>query len=377
MNERTVRDVLNLYNPGNPLEQAYTIPAPWYFDERVAQLERNSVFASNWQVVGRVDQVKVRGQFFTIDVNQEPLLVVRSDDGKLRAFFNVCRHHAAAVVPEASGCAKQFRCPYHGWTYGNDGALKGMVEFEGVCNFERADNGLVPVRVDVWENFILLNLDGKAMPLADYLGKVSELVAPLKISEKLHYFDRRIYTLNCNWKVYVDNYLDGGYHVPHAHKGLSSVVEYTKYSIENFERACLQSSPLDSSSASDSAIGATRQGQAFYLWVYPNFMINAYSGVMDTNLVLPLGVDKCAVIFDYYFSDISSAAQKHHRESIAVSEKVQDEDMAICDSVQRGLASRAYVAGRLSVRREAGEHLFHRLLHADMTKSLGLSLAAE
>lgn len=377
MNERSVGDVLNLYNPSNALEQAYTIPAPWYFDERIAQLERNSVFASNWQVVGRVDQVRERGQFFTIDVNQEPLIVVRSDDGKLRAFFNVCRHHAAAVVPEATGCAKQFRCPYHGWTYGNDGALKGMVEFEGVCNFERADNGLVPVRVDVWENFVLVNLDGKAMALKDYLGKVPEIVAPLKISEKLRYFDRRIYTLNCNWKVYVDNYLDGGYHVPHAHKGLSSVVEYTKYTIENYERACLQSSPLDSSGALESSIGATRQGQAFYLWVYPNFMMNAYSGVMDTNLVLPLGVDKCAVIFDYYFSDISDAAQKHHKESIAVSEKVQDEDMAICDSVQRGLASRAYVAGRLSVRREAGEHLFHRLLHADMTKSLGRPVAAD
>jgi choline monooxygenase len=377
MNERSVRDVLNLYNPGNPLEKAYTIPAPWYFDERIAQLERNSVFASNWQVVGRVDQVKERGQFFTIDVNQEPLLVVRSDDGKLRAFFNVCRHHAAAVVPEVAGCAKQFRCPYHGWTYGNDGALKGMVEFEGVCNFERADNGLVSVRVDVWENFILVNLDGKAMPLVDYLGKVPQIVAPLNIPQNLHYFDRRIYTLNCNWKVYVDNYLDGGYHVPHAHKGLSSVVEYTKYSIENYERACLQSSPLDSSAASDSTIGSTRQGHAFYLWVYPNFMMNAYSGVMDTNLVLPLGVDKCAVIFDYYFSDISGTAQQHHRESIAVSEKVQDEDMAICDSVQRGLSSRAYVAGRLSVRREAGEHLFHRLLHADMTKSLGLPIAAD
>ena len=377
MNERSVRDVLNLYNPSNALEQAYTIPAPWYFDERIAQLERNGVFASNWQVVGRVDQVQERGQFFTIDVNQEPLIVVRSDDGQLRAFFNVCRHHAAAVVPEAAGCAKQFRCPYHGWTYGNDGALKGMVEFEGVCNFERADNGLVPVRVDVWENFVLVNLDGKAMALKDYLGKVPEIVAPLNISEKLHYFDRRIYTLNCNWKVYVDNYLDGGYHVPHAHKGLSSVVEYTKYAIENFERACLQSSPLDSSGALESSIGATRQGHAFYLWVYPNFMMNAYSGVMDTNLVLPLGVDKCAVIFDYYFSDISDAAQGHHKESIAVSEKVQDEDMAICDSVQRGLASRAYVAGRLSVRREAGEHLFHRLLHADMTKSLGRPVAAD
>ena len=370
MKEHRVRDILNLYNPELPLEQAWTIPAPWYFDKRIEQLERDSVFAANWQVVGRLDQVMEPGRFFTIDVNEEPLLVVRGEDGRLRGFYNVCRHHAAAVVPEAAGCAKQFRCPYHGWTYGNDGALKGMVEFEGVCNFDRKDNGLVPVRVDTWENFVFVNLDGKAAPLNEFLGKVPPLAAPLKIREKLEYFDRRVYTLKCNWKVYVDNYIDGGYHVPHAHKGLSSVVEYTKYTIENFERSCLQSSPLDASSAADSAIGATRQGHAFYLWIYPNFMINAYSGVMDTNLVLPLGVDNCAVIFDYYFADISPAAVQHNQDSIRVSEKVQDEDMAICDSVQRGLASRAYVAGRLSVRREAGEHLFHRLLYHDMTRSL-------
>jgi len=370
MTERSVRDILNLYNPLNPLEKAWTIPAPWYFDPRIESLEGDSVFAANWQVVGRADQVSQPGQFFTIVVNRDPLLIARDDDGKLRAFYNVCRHHAAAVVPEASGSAKQFRCPYHGWTYGNDGALKGMVEFEGVCNFERKDNGLVPVRVDTWENFVFVNLDGTGAPLREFLGKVPSLVAPLKITEKLHYFDRRIYTLKCNWKVYVDNYLDGGYHVPHAHKGLSSVVEYTKYTIENFERSCLQSSPLDASTAADSAIGSTRQGHAFYLWIYPNFMINAYSGVMDTNLVLPLGVDQCAVIFDYYFADISAAAAQHNQDSIKVSEKVQDEDMAICDSVQRGLASRAYVAGRLSVRREAGEHLFHRLLYADMNSKV-------
>jgi choline monooxygenase len=377
MTEHSVRDVLDLYNPSNSLERAWTIPAPWYFDHRIAQLERESVFAANWQVVGRLDQVQQLGEFFTIDVNGEPLLIVRSEDGKLRAFFNVCRHHAAAVEPHAAGCSKQFRCPYHGWTYGNDGTLKGMVEFEGVCNFDRKDNGLVPVRVDAWENFVFVNLNSQAAPLAEFLGEVPSLVAPLNLTAKLHYFDRRIYTLKCNWKVYVDNYLDGGYHVPHAHKGLSSVVEYTKYTIENFEHACLQSSPLDTSGAVDSAIGSTRQGNAFYLWVYPNFMINAYSGVMDTNLVLPLGVDKCAVIFDYYFADISPAAAQQHRDSIAVSEKVQDEDMAICDSVQRGLASRAYIAGRLSVRREAGEHLFHRLLHRDMTGTLGNSLAAD
>ncbi|HMD08992.1 MAG TPA: aromatic ring-hydroxylating dioxygenase subunit alpha [Candidatus Acidoferrum sp.] len=375
--KRSIRDVVDLYNPHDPLEEAWTIPAPWYFDERIAELERASVFSATWQVVGRTDQVRENGQFFTSELVGEPLVVARGDDGQLRSFYNVCRHHAAAVVTEAQGCAKQFRCPYHGWTYGIDGALKGMVEFDGVCNFDRTKNGLVPVRVDIWEHFVFVNLDGRAAPLRNFLGVVPELVAPLELTKKLHFFDRRVYTLNCNWKVYVDNYLDGGYHVPHAHKGLSSVIEYTKYTIENFERACLQSSPLSSDSSSEAGVAATRQGRAFYLWQYPNFMINAYEGVMDTNLVLPLGVNRCAVIFDYYFADTSAAAEARHKESIAVSEQVQDEDMAICDAVQQGLSSRAYVAGRLSVRREAGEHLFHRLLHADFTKALSLTAAAD
>ncbi|HKW57387.1 MAG TPA: aromatic ring-hydroxylating dioxygenase subunit alpha [Candidatus Acidoferrum sp.] len=369
--ERSLRDVLNLYNPQAALQEAYTIPSPWYFDPRIAQLELASVFSGAWQVVGRTDQVRENGQFFTAQLGSEPIIVARGDDGVLRAFYNVCRHHAAAVVTEPQGCAKQFRCPYHGWTYGNNGELKGMVEFEGVCNFDRAKNGLVPIRLDTWENFVFVNLEGSARPLRDWLGTVPELVSPLELSKKLRFFDRRVYTLECNWKVYVDNYLDGGYHVPHAHKSLSSVIEYTKYTIENFERACLQSSPLSSDSFSTASVATTRQGRAFYLWIYPNFMINAYEGVMDTNLVLPVAVDRCAVVFDYYFADTSSSAAARNAESIAVSERVQDEDMAICDAVQRGLRSRAYVAGRLSVRREAGEHLFHRLLHADLTRALG------
>jgi choline monooxygenase len=375
--ERSVRELVNLYNPHDPLEEAWTIPALWYFDERIVALERDSVFSATWQVAGRADQVRDNGQFFTAELAGEPLVVARGEDGQLRAFYNVCRHHAAAVVTEAQGCAKQFRCPYHGWTYGIDGTLKGMVEFDGVCNFDRAKNGLVPVRVDTWENFVFVNLDGRAAPLRDFLGIVPELVAPLGLAKKLHFFDRRVYALNCNWKVYVDNYLDGGYHVPHAHKGLSSVIEYTKYTIENFERACLQSSPLSSDSTSEAGVAATRQGRAFYLWLYPNFMMNAYEGLMDTNLVLPLSVNRCAVVFDYYFADTSAPAEARHKESIAVSERVQDEDMAICDAVQRGLGSRAYAAGRLSVRREAGEHLFHRLLHADFTAALSRPAAAD
>ena len=99
-------------------------------------------------------------------------------------------------------------------------------------------------------------------------------------------------------------------------------------------------------------------------------MINWYDGVMDTNLVLPLGIDKTEVIFDFYFPDVSEAARDRNRASIEVGQRIQDEDVAICKSVQRGLNSRAYEAGRLSVRREAGEHLFHRLLHADLCRGI-------
>jgi phenylpropionate dioxygenase-like ring-hydroxylating dioxygenase large terminal subunit len=372
----SLQEILSSYNDQSPLCEAYTIPASWYVDERIAELERRYVFGGTWQVVAGVDQLRQPGQFVTRELAGEPIVVVRGNDGALRAFYNVCRHHAAAVVTEAEGSASILRCPYHGWSYGLDGSLKGAPEFDGVCSFDRAQNGLVPVQVAAWEHFVFVNLDPKTSSLETFLGRLVPRVEPLMLSQ-VKFFERRTYSLNCNWKIFVDNYLDGGYHVPHAHKGLSSVIEYTSYTIENFERACLQSSPLSSGSKSKKDVAATRQGRAFYLWIYPNFMLNAYEGVMDTNLVIPLAVDKCAVVFDYYFSDVSTKALKRNQASIKVSEKVQDEDMAICDSVQRGLGSRAYVAGRLSVRREAGEHLFHRLLHADLVRGLGHSAAAD
>jgi choline monooxygenase len=111
---------------------------------------------------------------------------------------------------------------------------------------------------------------------------------------------------------------------------------------------------------------SVRKGQALYFWLYPNLMLNWYDGYLDTNLVTPLGIDRMQVTFDFYFRDVGPEAAETNRRSMDVSERIQDEDHAICESVQRGLGSRAYQAGRLSVRREAGEHLFHRLLAGDL-----------
>jgi choline monooxygenase len=366
---KTLAELLDMYNADAPLEEASTIPAPWYLDARVEQLERECMFGRNWIAVGRLDQVAAEGQFFSVEIAGEPLVIVRGSDGVLRAFFNVCRHHAAAVANVPCGTVQHLRCPYHGWTYGLDGALKGAPEFAGVCNFDRTANGLVPVRVATWEQFVFVTLDADAPELNAWLGDLPERVAPLGIGN-LHFFARKTYTLACNWKVYVDNYLDGGYHVPHLHKGLNSVLDYKEYTIENSARYSLQSSPMVSSQEHES-FAATRTGdRAYYYWLYPNFMINIYQGVMDTNLVLPLGTDRCLVQFDFYFADVSDAAQEGNAKSVAVSDRIQDEDVDICESVQKGLHSRAYGAGRLSVRREGGEHLFHRLLAADLRKAI-------
>jgi choline monooxygenase len=363
-----ISELLNLYNADAPLEEAYTIPAAWYWDERIEGLERERVFGRNWIAVGRVDQVAVPGQFFTIELAGEPLIVVRGTDGELRAFYNVCRHHAAAVASVPCGIVQHLRCPYHGWTYGLDGSLKGTPEFAGVCNFDRAKNGLVPVRVATWEQFVFVTLDENAPSLESLLGDLPTRVAPLSLA-RIRFFESKSYTLACNWKVYVDNYLDGGYHVPHLHKGLNSVLDYKEYTIENSEHYSLQSSPMVTS-RDHASFAATRTGdRACYYWLYPNFMINVYEGVMDTNLVLPLAPDKCLVRFDFYFADISESRKSYNTESVAVSDRVQEEDVDICESVQRGLRSRAYRAGRLSVRREAGEHLFHRLLAKDVSRT--------
>jgi choline monooxygenase len=361
--------IVDEYDPNQPLDHASTIPASWYVNKELYELELKTVFSNTWQLAARREQVEQPGQYVTTDVAGEPIVVVRGNDGVLRGFFNVCRHHAARVMTQPQGNAAQLRCPYHGWTYSLEGELKGTPDFSGVCDFDRAGNGLVSVQLAEWENWVFINLNPRSLSLNDFLTTdLTNEIAPLGLRD-LHWFERRHYDFDCNWKVFVDNYLDGGYHVPYLHKGLDSVLDYGKYMIENGTRHCLQWSPMVSDGA-EAQTGAVRQGdRALYYWIYPNFMINWYDGVLDTNLVIPRGVDQTEVIFDFYFPDVTSdeARQRNHA-SVEVGQRIQDEDVDICKSVQRGLNSRAYNAGRLSVRREAGEHLFHRLLHADLSR---------
>jgi choline monooxygenase len=362
----SLADLLARYDRDAPLEEASTLPAPYYLDPRVLERERATTFGRNWQLVARAGQLAEPGRYVTAEVAGEPIVVVRGGDGVLRAFFNVCRHHAAAVMTEPEGAALHLRCPYHGWTYALDGALRGTPDFGGVCNFDKGASGLVPVDVDEWEGFVLVRLERGGPAFRDVIGAgTAAQVAALGLSA-MTFVERRRYVLDCNWKVYVDNYLDGGYHVPHLHRALDSALDYKAYTIENGPRHVLQSSPVVASASPE--VAAVRSGdRAMYYWFHPNLMINWYEGVMDVNLVHALGVDRTEVVFDFYFTDVSSpGASERNRASIELGKRIQDEDVGICASVQRGLRSRSYDAGRLSVRREGGEHHFHRLLAAEL-----------
>jgi len=368
--ERSLEQIIGLYDADAPLDRASTIPAPWYTDPRVLELELRTVFRRSWQYAARLDQLRAPGDYVACELpGGEPIVAVRGQDDQLRGFFNVCRHHAAAVVSDGHGSAHQFRCPYHGWTYALDGALKGTPDFTGVCDFDRSANGLVPIESSAATKWLFVKPDAGGLSLERFFG--SDLLRQLDglALDRLHWMERRSYTLECNWKVFVDNYLDGGYHVPHLHKGLDSVLDYSEYTITNGERHCLQSSPIVSDGADERTKAVRQGGRAFYHWIHPNFMINCYGHAMDTNLVIPRGVNRTEVIFDFYFADVSPLARSANLESIAISAQIQQEDVAICESVQRGLQSQAYGAGRLSVRREAGEHLFHRLLARDLSQA--------
>ncbi len=345
-----------------PLAQARTIPAEWYSDPVLYEAERQSIFGNCWQAVGRLDQVARPGAFFTLELAGEPIVVVRDEENELRGFYNVCRHRAARVACAAEGCATRFRCRYHGWTYDLAGRLRGAPEFDGVADFHREDNRLVPLAVAGWGGLVWAHPGPAPPPLAEWLAPLARrgleaMLAPFR------FVARREYHLRCNWKVFVDNYLDGGYHVNTVHPGLAGVLDYSGYRTEIDEHASVQVGPLTSKPGAEGVAGLRGGDRAHYAWVFPNLMLNLYEEVLDTNLVLPTGPTSCRVVFDFYFTRTEGDdARRFMEQSMALADQVQAEDGAICEDVQRGLASRSFDTGRFSVRREAGVYHFHQML---------------
>ncbi|KAK8301266.1 hypothetical protein V6Z11_D04G009100 [Gossypium hirsutum] len=292
--------IVREFDPKIPIEKAITPPSSWYTDPSFYAFELDRVFYRGWQAVGYTEQIQEPRDFFSGRLGNVEFVVCREDNGKIAAFHNVCRHHASLLV-SGSGKTSCFTCPYHGWTYGLNGELRKATRISGIEDFSINDFGLVPIKVATWGPFVLLNMDNEILQkdnidtdnvASEWLGSSSELFSLNGVDTTLTYVCRREYIIECNWKVFCDNYLDGGYHVPFAHKGLASGLS------------------LDSYTTSD---------------------------------------DKAFI-----------------ERSLADSEKVQMEDIRLCEGVQKGIESPAYSTGRYAPNVEKAMHHFHCLLYDNL-----------
>jgi choline monooxygenase len=349
------------------LAYARTAPARWYLDENFLAFEKAKLFSRVWQLVGRADQVAAPHSYFTANIGDEPIIVARGGDGELRAFSNVCRHRAGPVAAGA-GQRKSFQCGYHGWTYDLRGAIMQTPEFEGVECFNKEANCLPEFKVEAWGGLVFVNLDANCLSLSDYLEDLPARImhrnwADMKLAL------RKDWQVDCNWKVYVDNYLEG-YHIPIVHPALNRELDYKKYSVDIRRYYSNQHAPIKR--VEDGRIGhgeSAVDNEAQFFWIFPNLMLNVYPDNYSTNLIVPLGPTRTLTIFEWYQPDPhSSAAQQSLKRIVEFSDEIQLEDIAICEAVQRGLKSSFYQQGRYSVKRENGVHHFHGLLSEFLNK---------
>lgn len=336
------------------LAHASTLPSRFYVDPAVLEEENRRIFAATWQLAGRAGQVGEPGQFFTTTIANEPVLVVRGHDGELRALSNVCRHRAGPVA-RGEGKRPVLQCGYHGWTYALDGSLHATPEFSGVAGFDRASCRLPRFRAEVWNELVFVSLDPAGEPLTAFLGELLRDM-PNHDYSGFRLATRKEWTLDCNWKVYVDNYLEG-YHIPIVHPGLFRELDYPNYRTETKRNYSIQFAPTRRPERIRTADG---DSEVRYFWIFPNLMLNVYPDNFSTNLILPLGPGRTLTIFEWYFRD-PAAARQELDETVAFSDEIQLEDIEICEAVQRGLQSSTYDVGRYSPDRENGVHHFHCL----------------
>ena len=230
--------------PTTPLSRASTLPSRFYLDADVLEREKERIFGRTWQLVARTDDLSAAGDFVPATILDEPIVITHGLDGELRAFYNVCRHRAGQVAL-AKGNRKSLQCRYHGWTYGLDGApARRARRWRTPRASSKDDFGLMPVRVERWGPFVFVNLVGRgaAAARADGRDPGRGRAAGYDV-EHMRLVERRDYLIECNWKVYVDNYLEG-YHLPIAHPQLFKELDYDAYRVEAFRYYSKQHAPI-------------------------------------------------------------------------------------------------------------------------------------
>jgi choline monooxygenase len=348
-----------------------------YSDPELLEIEQERIFERSWQLAGHVSALPQPGSYLTTQAGDQPVLVVRDDEGEVRAFRNVCRHRGSKLLTGAGACKRAIRCRYHGWTYRLDGSLIGVPEHRTFSGLDKAELGLFPVRTEVVSGLVFFNLDIHAEPLAPQLGDLPERMRNYGI-EALEPFSPWYGGQPVNWKIVADNYLEG-YHVPIAHPGLMRLLDYNHYDVEVNEAWVWFEAPLRDKPSGNRlerlyqrtvspmpGLGAEDRGVWRYIYIYPNTAIDLYPDQVTTWQIAPDGPRRTRDTFMAYRHPRCGARTKlAQRLNIRLNTLVHKEDVDLVENVQAGMATRGYRPGPLS-RREDAVAWFAGRIRADL-----------
>lgn len=351
----------------------------FYTDPAVLEAEQQLIFERTWQLAGHISALPTTGSYVTARAGNQPVLIVRDDHHRLRAYRNVCRHRASRLLSGSGQCKGAIRCRYHGWTYRFDGSLIGVPE--GLQFGERlvkSTLGLMPVRVEECCGLVFVNLDQDAPALAELVGDLPKRLERYQIPS-LRTFGGGDGHQPANWKIVAENYIEG-YHIPIAHPGLMRMLDYRHYDVEVNEHYVWFDAPLRSKPSSNRlerlyaqlvepmpGLGEEDQRMWRYAFIYPNTAIDLYPDQVNTWQLMP---DGAAQTYDVWGAYRPASASPRTRAvqwlNGHLNTLVLKEDIDLVDNVQQGLQTRGYRCGPLS-RREAAVGWFADRVRADLT----------
>lgn len=342
---------------------ASTLPGAYYADADAWAAARERVFGRTWQWLGDLRDVAGRESLsprtLLPGLLDEPLLLARDAGGTLRCMSNVCTHRGNVLVSEPCR-ASAIRCGYHSRRFDLAGRMTFMPGFDRAKNFPAPADDLPQVPLADWAGHGFASLDPIA-PLEAFIGDVARRMDFLPAAAYAPAPARsRDYTVRAHWALYVENYLEG-FHIPFVHAALNETVDCGSYATELFRYASLQLARARRGEPAFDTDGDANDGSriaAYYWWVFPNLMLNFYPWGLSINVVHPEAMDRTRIVFRSYVGD----ASKLDDGAGGALDRVEAEDEAIVEAVQRGVRSRLYARGRYSPAREQGLHHFHRLL---------------
>jgi choline monooxygenase len=345
------------------ISRAKTIATKLYNDANFFELCKEKIFAPSWQLIGDKSMLEGNNAVpFVLHENylDEPLLLTKDKDDKIRCMSNVCTHRGNLLVTHKCK-VNQLVCKYHGRRFDMSGKFVSMPEFKEVKDFPTEDDNLKKLQVYEWGNLLFTSLSDKFRP-EDIFGEIRKRLDwfptdKLVLNKELS----KDYKINANWALYCENYLEG-FHIPFVHAALNDVLDFGNYTTELFRYSNLQVGiAKDGDACFDLPKSSPDHGKniaGYYFWAFPNLMLNFYPWGISVNIVKPISVSESIVSYLIYVSDKS----KLNLGAGGDLHTVEMEDEEVVQNVQKGVRSRFYKHGRYSVTREQGTHHFHRLL---------------